>query len=142
MEFEGEEFSVFEEYKPPVETIDPIEEEETIENESNKRPLKEFADEQNLKMPTLRKIIYLLTEQGIIFERTVSAILVDPFQEKTSSWNPRSIWRGRTQVLSKSSWRTIVHHELGQGQGKPDRRSGADRSPKFLGHDETSTPVF
>ena len=49
MEFEGEEFSVFEEYKPPVETIDPIEEEETIENESNKRPLKEFADEQNLK---------------------------------------------------------------------------------------------
>ena len=54
MEFEGEEFSVFEEYKPPVETIDPIEEEETIEDESNKRPLKEFADEQNLKMPTLR----------------------------------------------------------------------------------------
>ena len=37
MEFEGEEFSVFEEYKPPVETIDPIEEEETIENESNKK---------------------------------------------------------------------------------------------------------
>ncbi len=40
MEFEGEEFSVFEEYKSPVETIDPIEEEE--ENESNKRPLKEL----------------------------------------------------------------------------------------------------
>ena len=36
MEFEGEEFSVFEEYKPPVETIDPIEEEESIENEPNK----------------------------------------------------------------------------------------------------------
>ena len=49
MEFEGEEFSVFEEYKPPVETIDPIEEEESIENEPNKRPLKEFADEQILK---------------------------------------------------------------------------------------------
>ena len=30
MEFEGEEFSVFEEYKPTVETINPIEEEEAI----------------------------------------------------------------------------------------------------------------
>ena len=28
------------------------------------------------------------------------------------------------------------------GKGKPDHRSGADRSPKFLGHDETSTPDF
>ena len=85
MEFEGEEFSIFEEYKAPVETMDLIEKEEAIENEPNKRPLKVFADEQNLKMPTLRKIIYLLTEQGIIFERTVSAILVDPFSRKTSS---------------------------------------------------------
>ena len=118
MEFEGEEFSVFEEYKPPVETIDPIEEEETIENESNKRPLKEFADEQNLKMPTLRKIIYLLTEQGIIFERTVSAILVDPFQEKLLLEILAQFEEGGRRSYPKAVEATIVHHGLGQGQGQ------------------------
>ena len=118
MEFEGEEFSVFEEYKPTVETIDPIEEEETIENEPNKRPLKEFADEQNLKMPTLRKIIYLLTEQGIIFERTVSAILVDPFQEKLLLEILAQFEEGGRRSYPKAVEATIVHHGLGQGQGQ------------------------
>lgn len=118
MEFEGQEFSVFEEYKPPVETIDPIEEEETIENEPNKRPLKEFADEQNLKMPTLRKIIYLLTEQGIIFERTVSAILVDPFQEKLLLEILAQFEEGGRRSYPKAVEATIVHHGLGQGQGQ------------------------
>ena len=118
MEFEGEEFSVFEEYKPTVETIDPIEEEEAIENESNKRPLKEFADEQNLKMPTLRKIIYLLTEQGIIFERTVSAILVDPFQEKLLLEILAQFEEGGRRSYPKAVEATIVHHGLGQGQGQ------------------------
>ena len=118
MKFEGEEFSVFEEYKPTVETIDPIEEEETIENEPNKRPLKEFADEQNLKMPTLRKIIYLLTEQGIIFERTVSAILVDPFQEKLLLEILAQFEEGGRRSYPKAVEATIVHHGLGQGQGQ------------------------
>ena len=118
MEFEGEEFSVFEEYKPPVETIDPIEEEESIENEPNKRPLKEFANEQNLKMPTLRKIIYLLTEQGIIFERTVSAILVDPFQEKLLLEILAQFEEGGRRSYPKAVEATIVHHGLGQGQGQ------------------------
>ena len=118
MEFEGEEFSVFEEYKPPLETIDPIEEEESIENELNKRPLKEFADEQNLKMPTLRKIIYLLTEQGIIFERTVSAILVDPFQEKLLLEILAQFEEGGRRSYPKAVEATIVHHGLGQGQGQ------------------------
>ena len=118
MEFEGEEFSVFEEYKPPVETIDPIEEEKVIENEPNKRPLKEFADEQNLKMPTLRKIIYLLTEQGIIFERTASAILVDPFQEKLLLEILAQFEEGGRRSYPKAVEATIVHHGLGQGQGQ------------------------
>lgn len=118
MEFEGEEFSVFEEYKPLVEAVDPIEDEEILENESNKRPLKEFADEQNLKMPTLRKIIYLLTEQGIIFERTVSAILVNPFQEKLLLEILAQFEEGGRRSYPKAVEATIVHHGLGQGQGQ------------------------
>lgn len=118
MEFEGEEFSVFEEYKPPVEAVDPIEDEEILESEPKKRPLKEFADEQNLKMPTLRKIIYLLTEQGIIFERTVSAILVDPFQEKLLLEILAQFEEGGRRSYPKAVEATIVHHGLGQGQGQ------------------------
>ncbi len=53
MEFERKEPQHLKRILSPVENIDPIEEEESIENESNKRPLKEFADRQNLKMPTL-----------------------------------------------------------------------------------------
>ena len=82
MEYDGEEFEVFGERLLQPETIEPIDKEEALDNETNGRPLKEFAEEEDLKMTTLRKIIYLLQEQGIVFERTESAILVDPFQEE------------------------------------------------------------
>ncbi len=88
----------------------PIEEEECRKRRSNKRPLKEFADEQNLKMPTLRKIIYLLTEQGSSLNPDwPHAILVDPFQ-KALSWNPQLNLKRRTRSYQKqlkrhcSSW--------------------------------------
>ena len=95
-----------------------------------------------LKCQPYARLFYLLTEQGIIFERTVSAILVDPFQEKLLLEILAQFEEGGRRSYPKAVEATIVHHGLGQGQDKPDRRSGADRSPKFLGHDETSTPVF
>ena len=69
-------------------------------------------------MPTLRKIIYLLTEQGIIFERTVSAILVDPFQEKLLLEILAQFEEGVRKSYPKAVEATIVHHGLGQGQGQ------------------------
>ena len=66
-------------------------------------------------MPTLRKIIYLLTEQGIIFERTVSAILVDPFQEKLLLEILAQFEEGGRRSYPKAVEATIVHHGLGQG---------------------------
>ena len=118
MEFEGEEFSVFEEYKPSVEPMQAIEAEEHIENELNKRPLKEFADEHDLKMPTLRKIIYLLQEQGIVFERSDSAILVDPFQEELLLEILIHFEDGGRKSYPKAVETALSHHGLGQGQGQ------------------------
>ena len=69
-------------------------------------------------MPTLRKIIYLLTEQGIIFERTASAILVDPFQEKLLLEILAQFEEGGRRSYPKAVEATIVHHGLGQGQGQ------------------------
>ena len=118
MEFEGEEFSVFEEYKSPVETIDSIEEEEVIENEPNKRPLKEFADEYDLKMQTLRKIIPYMEEHGILFERTDSAILIEPFQEKLLLETITRFEEDGRKSYPKAIEAIVRHHGLGQGQGQ------------------------
>lgn len=118
MEFNGEEFEVFGEGYQQSEPIEPIEEEETLNNETNGRPLKEFAEEQDLKMPTLRKIIYLLQEQGIVFERTESAILVDPFQEELLLESLIHFEEGGRKSYPKAVEATLSHHGLGQGQGQ------------------------
>lgn len=118
MEFNGEEFEVFGEVQPQPETIEPIEEEVALDNETNGRPLKEFAEEQDLKMATLRKIIYLLQEQGIVFERTESAILVDPFQEELLLESLIHFEEGGRKSYPKAVEATLSHHGLGQGQGQ------------------------
>lgn len=142
MEYDGEEFEVFREVQPQPETIEPIEEEDAPNTDTNLRPLKEFAEEEDLKMATLRKIIYLLQEQGIVFERTDSAILVDPFHEELLLEILIHFEEGGHKSYPKAVEETLSHHGLGQGQGQAYHRSGTDRSPKFLGHDETSTPDF
>ena len=118
MEFNGEEFKVFGEDHQQSELIEPIEEEETPNTETNQRPLKEFAEEQDLKMATLRKIIYLLQEQGIVFERTESAILVDPFQEELLLESLIHFEEGGRKSYPKAVEATLSHHGLGQGQGQ------------------------
>lgn len=118
MEYDGEEFEVFEEFRPQPKTIEPIEEEEALNTDTNQRPLKEFAEEQDLKMATLRKIIYLLQEQGIVFERTESAILVDPFQEELLLESLIHFEEGGRKSYPKAVEATLSHHGLGQGQGQ------------------------
>ena len=118
MEFNGEEFEVFGEMSQQAETIEPIEKEDALNTETNLRPLKEFAEEQDLKMATLRKIIYLLQEQGIVFERTESAILVDPFQEELLLESLIHFEEGGRKSYPKAVEATLSHHGLGQGQGQ------------------------
>lgn len=118
MEYNGEEFEVFGEVHQQAKTIEPIEEEEALNTETNQRPLKEFAEEQDLKMATLRKIIYLLQEQEILFERTESAILVDPFQEELLLEILIRFEEGGRKSYPKAVEATLSHHGLGQGQGQ------------------------
>ena len=118
MEYDGEEFEVFGEVRPQPETIESIEDEDTLNTDTNLRPLKEFAEEQDLKMATLRKIIYLLQEQGIVFERTESAILVDPFQEELLLESLIHFEEGGRKSYPKAVEATLRHHGLGQGQGQ------------------------
>ena len=118
MEYDGEEFEVFGEVRPQPETIESIEDEDTLNTDTNLRPLKEFAEEEDLKMATLRKIIYLLQEQGIVFERTESAILVDPFQEELLLESLIHFEEGGRKSYPKAVEATLSHHGLGQGQGQ------------------------
>ena len=118
MEYDGEEFEVFGEVRPQPETIEPIEDEDTLNTDTNLRPLKEFAEEENLKMATLRKIVYLLQEQGFDFERTESAILVDTFQEELLLEILIHFEEGGRKSYPKAVEATLKHHGLGQGQGQ------------------------
>lgn len=118
MEYDGEEFEVFGEIHQQTESIEPIEKEEALNNGTNGRTLKEFAEEQDLKMATLRKIIYLLQEQGIVCERTESAILVTPFQEELLLESLIHFEEGGRKSYPKAVEATLRHHGLGQGQGQ------------------------
>ena len=117
IEFEGEEFSVFEEFQSQTKT-----EKETPESDmvlkTTCRTLKDFSDEQNLKMTTLRKIIYLLEEEGMTFERSESAILVEPFQEKLLLEILSQFDKDGRKSYPKAVEAIINHHGLGQGQGQ------------------------
>lgn len=118
MEYDGEEFEVFGENQSQTEKTELIEEEEALNTDTSLRPLKEFAEEQDLKMATLRKIIYLLQEQGIVFERTESAILVDPFQEELLLESLIHFEEGGRKSYPKAVEAMLSHHGLGQGQGQ------------------------
>ena len=117
IEFEGEEFSVFKEFTSQTQT-----EKETpksdMELKTTRRTLKDFSDEQNLKMTTLRKIIYLLEEEGMTFERSDSAILVEPFQEKILLEILSQFDEDGRKSYPKAVEAIIGSHGLGQGQGQ------------------------
>ena len=117
MKFEGEEFSVFEEYRAQIKTE---EDKQKIDIPiiSDKRTLKDFSDEQELKIVTLRKIIYLLEEKGITFERSDSAILVEPFQESLLLEILAKFEEDGRKSYPKAVEAIISHHGLGQGQGQ------------------------
>ena len=117
IEFEGEEFSVFKEIPSQTQT-----EKETPESDKELnttiRTLKDFSDEQNLKMTTLRKIIYLLEEKGMTFERSDSAILVEPFQEKLLLEILSQFDEDGRKSYPKAVEAIVDYHGLGQGQGQ------------------------
>ena len=117
IEFEGEEFSAFEEFQSQTKTKKETQESD-MELETTNRTLKDFSDEYNLKMATLRKIIYLLEEEGITFERSESAILVEPFQEKLLLEILSQFDEDGRKSYPKAVEAIINHHGLGQGQGQ------------------------
>lgn len=120
MEFEGEEFQVFRESTAPMEENieEPVIAEPDNTPKEPSRPLKAFADEQDLKVPTLRKIIYLLEEQGIDFDRSDSAILVTPLQEELLLETLIRFEEGGRRSYAKAVQMALSHQELGQGQGQ------------------------
>lgn len=117
IEFEGEEFSAFKEFISQTQTEKETQESD-MELKTTSRTLKDFSDEHNLKMATLRKIIYLLEEEGMTFERSDSAILVEPFQEKLLLEILSQFDEDGRKSYPKAVEAIINHHGLGQGQGQ------------------------
>ena len=117
IEFEGDEFSVFKEIPSQTQTEIETQEPDMVLKTTN-RTLKDFSDEHSLKMATLRKIIYLLEEEGMTFKRSDSAILVEPFQEKLLLEILSQFDEDGRKSYPKAVEAIINHHGLGQGQGQ------------------------
>lgn len=102
---------------------DPSEEEgsqeETIaEILEENRLLTDFAKEHNLTVKTLRKIIYLLDERGLPFDKVDNALVVSPFQEQLLLETLRLFEAEGRKSYPKAVDSCLANHGLGQEQGQ------------------------
>lgn len=83
-----------------------------------KKLLTDFAKENDLTVKTLRKIVYILEEKGLPFEREENAITVTPFQESLLLDVLKAFEEEGRKSYPKAVDTCLVHHGLGQEQGQ------------------------
>lgn len=82
------------------------------------RPLTDFAKEHDLTVKTLRKIIYLLDERGIPFNKADNALVVTPFQEQLLLETLELFEIEGRKSYPKAVDSCLANHGLGQEQGQ------------------------
>lgn len=93
-------------------------EESTSENLDKNRLLTDFAKEYDLTVKTLRKIIYLLDERGVPFDKVDNALVVTPFQEQLLLETLRLFEAEGRKSYPKAVDSCLANHGLGQEQGQ------------------------
>ena len=106
--------------------------------------LTDFAKEHDLTVKTLRKIIYLLDERGVPFDKVDNALVVTPFQEQLLLETLGLFEAEGRKSYPKAVDSCLANHGLGQEQGQAwpqvRRRPVARRSQvPMIG---VSTPEF
>lgn len=82
------------------------------------RLLTDFAKEHNLTVKTLRKIIYLLDERGIPFDKEDNSLVVTPFQEQLLLEILSLFEEEGRKSYPKAVESCLANHGLGQEQGQ------------------------
>ena len=93
-------------------------EESTSENLDKNRLLTDFAKEHDLTVKTLRKIIYLLDERGVPFDKVDNALVVTPFQEQLLLETLGLFEAEGRKSYPKAVDSCLANHGLGQEQGQ------------------------
>ena len=111
-------------HKDTVEVVEPIEEDyEPVEDDimevlEEKRLLTDFAKENGLTVKTLRKIIYLMDERGVPFDKEDNSLVVTPFQEQLLLETLALFEEEGRKSYPKAIESCLANHGLGQEQGQ------------------------
>ncbi|WP_221913054.1 FtsK/SpoIIIE domain-containing protein [Streptococcus halichoeri] len=106
-----------------VEDVEPIEEDyEPMEDDvmevlEERRSLTDFAKENDLTVKTLRKIIYLMDERGVPFDKEDNSLVVTPFQEQLLLETLALFEEEGRKSYPKAVESCLANHGLGQEQG-------------------------
>lgn len=93
-------------------------EETILEILEENRLLTDFAKEHDLTVKTLRKIIYLLDERGMPFNKVDNALVVTPFQEQVLLEILGLFEAEGRKSYPKAVDSCLANHGLGQEQGQ------------------------
>lgn len=111
-------------HKDTLEEVEPIEEDyEPMEDDimevlEEKRLLTDFAKENDLTVKTLRKVIYLMDERGIPFDKEENSLVVTPFQEQLLLETLALFESEGRKSYPKAVESCLANHGLGQEQGQ------------------------
>ena len=86
--------------------------------EKNYQLLTKFAKEKDLPVKTLRKIIYLLDERGMPFDKEENSLVVTPFQEQLLLETLELFEAEGRKSYPKAVESCLANHGLGQEQGQ------------------------
>ncbi|MGT2704020.1 FtsK/SpoIIIE domain-containing protein [Streptococcus parauberis] len=89
-------------------------EEDVLEVLEEKRLLTDFAKENDLTVKTLRKIIYLLDERGVPFDKEENSLVVTPFQEQLLFETLALFEEEGRKSYPKAVESCLANHGLGQ----------------------------
>lgn len=111
-------------HKDTLEDVEPIEEgyepveDDIMEVLEERRLLTDFAKENDLTVKTLRKIIYLMDERGVPFDKEDNSLVVTSFQEQLLLETLALFEEEGRKSYPKAIESCLANHGLGQEQGQ------------------------
>lgn len=109
--------NIMEDMEPIEKDYEPMED-DVMEVLEEKRLLTDFAKEHDLTVKTLRKIIYLMDERGVPFDKEDNSLVVTSFQEQLLLETLALFEEEGRKSYPKAVESCLANHRLGQEQGQ------------------------
>lgn len=109
--------NIMEDMEPIEKDYEPMED-DVMEVLEEKRLLTDFAKEHDLTVKTLRKVIYLMDERGVPFDKEDNSLVVTSFQEQLLLETLALFEEEGRRSYPKAVESCLANHGLGQEQGQ------------------------